>query len=144
MDENYVRRVIIISWQGDQKFIEDFFKECVTVMMESGGKLDAQESSVELLETCGEKAPAEIQMDFCIDSGHGWLKTTHATLRRLKIASEITRFSYRTGETVYLEEDVDAPALINAFLERGIKINFTRHHQNNSPIRDLPPYNNDV
>jgi hypothetical protein len=55
---------------------------------------------------------------FYSDPGHGWLAVKRAYLRELGILEKITQFSYQRGETVYLEEDVDAGTFIEAFQQR--------------------------
>ena len=45
------------------------------------------------------------------DPGHGWIEVPMTELRRLGIERAITPFSYRHGDTAYLEEDCDAPPI---------------------------------
>ena len=57
------------------------------------------------------------------------------------ISEKISGYSYREGENVWLEEDCDAPKLINALKERGIAMKIEVHQRNtSSPIRRKPPY----
>jgi len=51
---------------------------------------------------------------FYSDAGHGWLEADLADLSILGISHTITGFSYRHGDKVYLEEDMDASTYINA------------------------------
>ena len=44
------------------------------------------------------------------------------TLEEYGISEKISGYSYREGDNVWLEEDCDAPKLINALKERGIEI----------------------
>jgi hypothetical protein len=51
------------------------------------------------------------------DAGHGWLEVPYSALVALGITKEITGYSYRKGNTVYLEEDQDAMTFAHAFLK---------------------------
>ena len=48
------------------------------------------------------------------DPGHGWIEVPVAELRRLKIADQISPYSYKDGDIAYLEEDCDASVWGNA------------------------------
>jgi len=75
------------------------------------------------------------------DPGHGWLKATMQILREFGVSEKISSCSYRRGNNVWLEEDCDAPLLINAMKKQGIDVKFADHHRDSeSPIRDYPPY----
>jgi len=75
------------------------------------------------------------------DPGHGWLKTTMQILREFGVSGKISPCSHRRGDNVWLEEDCDAPLLVNAMKKQGIDIKFAEHNRNSeSPIRDYPPY----
>lgn len=50
------------------------------------------------------------------DAGHGWLEVPYSALTELKIENQITGFSYRDGDTVFLEEDQDAFTFVKAYL----------------------------
>ena len=43
-----------------------------------------------------------------IDPGHGWIEVPYAEIVALGIQDEISEFSYRDGDTCFLEEDCDA------------------------------------
>jgi len=59
------------------------------------------------------------------------------------VADKITHFSYQKGDTVYLEEDCDAPTLVNAIALKGIVINYkSRQTDRRSPIRSYEFYKN--
>ena len=67
--------------------------------------------------------PPEILRKFYFDSGHGWLEVTYEELIDLGITKRITNWSYRDGEKVYLEEDIDAGTYIDAVKEqRGLVV----------------------
>lgn len=53
---------------------------------------------------------------FFADPGHAWLKVRYQDLVVLGIHRAITGFSYRKGEDVYLEEDLDALTYLKAVL----------------------------
>ena len=62
-------------------------------------------------------------------------------LEKYGISEKISGYSYREGDNVWLEEDSDAPKLINALKERGIAMKIEVHQRNtSSPIRCKPPY----
>ena len=51
---------------------------------------------------------------FHSDAGHGWLQVSYQDLIVLDLLSVISGCSYRNGDKVYLEEDMDAGSYINA------------------------------
>ncbi len=51
---------------------------------------------------------------FHADPSHGWLQASYADLKVLGILGAISGCSYRSGDTVYLEEDLDASTYITA------------------------------
>jgi len=75
------------------------------------------------------------------DPGHGWVAVKRKMLNEFGVAGKITHFSYQKGNTVYLEEDCDAPTLINAIALKGIVVNY-KHRQTDrrSPIRNYESY----
>lgn len=76
--------------------------------------------SNEMLDTV---IPPEILRKFYFDSGHGWLEVTYEELIDLGITKRITNWSYRDGEKVYLEEDIDVGTYIDAVKEqRGLVV----------------------
>ena len=82
-----------------------------------------------------------MRLHYYEDPGHGWVKTTVKTLESLGLSDKITRFSYREGNTVYLEEDCDAPQLVRALKDKGIEVEWVEHFTNNqSRIRYKQPY----
>ena len=91
---------------------------------------------------------------FYNDPGHGWLKVEYKDLNVLGILGAITGFSYRNGDVVYLEEDLDATTYINAlftpYAERSVEDHSAFkmwrdmlkdfHGNNESFIRNLPQF----
>jgi hypothetical protein len=51
---------------------------------------------------------------FWHDPGHGWLEVRYQDLIILDLLGTITGYSFRSGDKVYLEEDMDASAYIEA------------------------------
>lgn len=65
---------------------------------------------------------------FYSDPSHGWLKVRISHLKVLGILGAITGYSYRTGDDVYLEENMDATTYINTlFGKHGYR---TKDQQN--------------
>lgn len=79
--------------------------------------------------------------NFHADPGHGWLEVDLDELIDLGIADKITPYSYRMGDTVYLEEDCDLTTFCRAKQEAGQKVEFIEHHTNSdSFVRSLSAY----
>lgn len=74
------------------------------------------------------------------DPGHGWIEVPMAELCRLGIERAITPFSYRHGDTAYLEEDCDAPLFIETLRTQGVEIKLVPRHQEVTPIRRYDSY----
>ena len=57
------------------------------------------------------------------DPGHGWLEVPWFHLKRLGLnPTDFTQYSYRKGNTFYLEEDCDAGKFFNRYVEvHGVK-----------------------
>jgi hypothetical protein len=51
---------------------------------------------------------------FWNDPGHGWLEVEYQDLIVLDLLGKISGYSYRKGDKVYLEEDLDAVTYIKA------------------------------
>tara|TARA_R110000868_G_scaffold117260_11_gene311674 strand:- start:764 stop:1363 length:600 start_codon:yes stop_codon:yes gene_type:complete len=66
--------------------------------------------------------PPVILRNFYFDSGHGWLEVTYEELIDLGITKRITNWSYRDGEKVYLEEDIDTGTYIDAVKEQRKRV----------------------
>ena len=71
---------------------------------------------------------------FYSDPGHGWLKVGYDELVELGIQPDITQWSYRNGEDVFLEEDCDVGKYIVAMNRKGISINFDVSRSNGDSI----------
>lgn len=56
--------------------------------------------------------------DYIQDPGHGWIKVPVSLLLELKIADDITCFSYYRAGFAYLEEDCDASRFFSAYREK--------------------------
>jgi hypothetical protein len=84
----------------------------------------------------------QTKFDFYEDPSHGWCKVPKSVLNTLGIASKISPYSYERGEFAYLEEDCDLSVLHDAFLERGLLLNFRTHVCRNkqSKIRSYSSY----
>ena len=75
------------------------------------------------------------------DPGHGWVRVSVGLLHGLKIAHEISPFSYRRNDYAYLEEDCDLSRLLTAAQAAGIEIKLKQFHTNKqSKIRGYRPY----
>jgi len=78
---------------------------------------------------------------FFADSGHGWLEVLIDEIETLGLTDTISRYSYRSGPKVYLEEDCDAALFINAKENLGIKVQMQEHVvDGDSFVRTLPRY----
>ena len=77
---------------------------------------------------------------FHTDPGHGWLAVKRLELFNLGILSQISSCSYQKGDTVYLEEDCDAPIFIKTKERAGEKFEYRESHQENTPIRNYQPF----
>ncbi len=75
------------------------------------------------------------------DPGHGWVAVKRELIESLGLAEKITVFSYEKGKTVYLEEDLDAPTVLDALTRRGVKWKTeTVMHDKGTPIRSYPRF----
>lgn len=61
-----------------------------------------------------------MKLKFYCDAGHGWLAVKRELLIKLNILNEISEYSYQRGNTVYLEEDMDAGTLLEALNDSHI------------------------
>lgn len=72
------------------------------------------------------------------DPGHGWLEVSMDELRSLGLADGITQYSYRQGDTAYLEEDCDAGAFLKTKKELGQEFRIVERQTNHDHwIRNL-------
>jgi hypothetical protein len=75
------------------------------------------------------------------DPGHGWLKVERSILFDYNLEGKISSYSYQNGEFVWLEEDCDAPKLLDAIKLKGHTVKIKDHYRNSeSPIRKYEPY----
>jgi hypothetical protein len=73
------------------------------------------------------------------DAGHGWLEVEKEELEMSGAAPHITGFSYRDGNTFYLEEDYDLCFFMFGMMSQGIRIEFQERYDGDySFIRNLP------
>ncbi len=87
-----------------------------------------------------ENAVKVISCVYHTDPGHGWLAVKGSLLAELGIEREITSFSFMRGETVYLEEDGDMSAFLDACHAKGYRVEFRDSYRDTSPVRNYPPY----
>ena len=77
-----------------------------------------------------------MKIKFYSDPGHGWGAVKRRVLDELGIADKITHFSFQKGQTVYLEEDSDLPALVTKLALNGVVVEYEQHSTDRrSPIR---------
>lgn len=74
------------------------------------------------------------------DPGHGWIKVPRHILIELGIQDRISRYSYQLNYDVYLEEDCDAPLLINALKEKNIDYQIQEVYEEKTSIRNYNSY----
>lgn len=77
---------------------------------------------------------------FIADPGHGWLEVSTEELEHLKIANDISPYSYRYGGKAYLEEDCDLSVFLKAKKEAGEEVELLEVYQENTPIRSYQSY----
>lgn len=82
-----------------------------------------------------------IRRTFYSDPGHAWLKVDYNELVELGIETDISPFSYRDGDDVYLEEDCDFGKYLVAMNGRGTGIVFdTVRSNSDSFVRSYDRY----
>jgi len=80
---------------------------------------------------------------FYNDPGHGWLAVKRKELVELGIIDKISTCSYQKGQTVYLEEDCDAPLFANAYTAKhGVKPATKDVYHEKTPIRNYDSFKN--
>lgn len=76
------------------------------------------------------------QYIFHTDPGHGWLAVKKSELIYLGLLEYVTPYSYMKGDTVYLEEDMDAGMFMAAYEEKfGKELKYKTSYLENTPIR---------
>ena len=87
--------------------------------------------------------PHTTQLVFYADAGHAWLAVPLNALQDLKIADDISQYSYQSKSKglVYLEEDMDAGTFIRAFKKKyGFAPNWIETYHHTSHVRNLERY----
>jgi hypothetical protein len=75
------------------------------------------------------------------DPGHGWVRVSMGLLHGLKIADQISIYSYRRDDYAYLEEDGDLGLFLAAAKAADISIKLRSFHTNKqSKIRSYQSY----
>ena len=76
---------------------------------------------------------------FHFDAGHGWLQVHLTDLHDLGLApADFTKYSYRKGDWLYLEEDLDAGTFIRSYEKRFDAFDVVHIDDGyDSPIRQL-------
>ncbi|MDD5649455.1 MAG: hypothetical protein PHF86_03410 [Candidatus Nanoarchaeia archaeon] len=69
---------------------------------------------------------------FYSDSGHGWLKVLKREVETSGIIKQISSFSHKKNQFLYLEEDCDASIFIKAQEAKGIKVKLKSFSTNRS------------
>lgn len=83
----------------------------------------------------------KLTLTYYQDPGHGWVKCSIGLVYGLGIADKISRYSYRRGENVYLEEDCDLNELLQAAKVQNLEIKLKNAHTNKrSKIRSYAPF----
>lgn len=87
-----------------------------------------------------------IRLEWHSDPAHAWLRISRKDADFLGILPKITAFSYQSkaGNTLYLEEDCDAPLAIETLRARTDalpKWMMDKHTNKSSPVRRLHAYN---
>jgi len=83
-----------------------------------------------------------LTLNYYQDPGHGWARVSVGLLHGLKIADQISAYSYRRNDYAYLEEDCDLSRLLIAAQAAGIEIKLKQFHTNKtSKIRSYDQFN---
>ena len=77
---------------------------------------------------------------FYHDPGHGWLKVNKKDLVELSLEDKISRYSYQSGDNIYLEEDCDATLFQQSYKAKYGELIYKEVYQDNIFIRRLPGY----
>jgi hypothetical protein len=79
-----------------------------------------------------------LKLKYICDPGHGWLQVPKAIFEHSGVAPEISMYSYKDRNFVYLEEDCDAGIFMDKAKELGWEVKLIQEHSNNdSFIRGL-------
>jgi hypothetical protein len=63
-----------------------------------------------------------LEYTFIVDPSHAWLRVSLRDLEFSLIKNQISKYSYKSGSHVYLEEDCDAPKFLKAMEDLGFDI----------------------
>ena len=87
----------------------------------------------------------KMTFNYHMDAGHGWLEVSLSEcLANGLTPKDFSRFSYRSGDTLFLEEDMDARIFDKAYQKtQGQKLETTLRYSKtrDSNIRDMEPIN---
>jgi len=87
----------------------------------------------------------KLTLVFRSDPGHAWLKVPRKVLEASGVAATISGYSYQRREHVYLEEDCDAPKLLDALQKAGVVVRIKeKSTDRQSKIRSYDCYINRV
>ena len=81
----------------------------------------------------------KIKVTYHSDPGHGWFAVKLADIDAAGLADKISQYSYKRGQTVYLEEDSDAPRFFRAIDRSKLDIKYAKF-QERSPVRSYNSY----
>jgi hypothetical protein len=82
-----------------------------------------------------------LTIDYIQDPGHGWIAADMQRLQSLGIADAVSQYSYRDGDTCWLEEDCDGPRDLRALSAAGIQYRLvSTHTPGDAWIRRLPRF----
>lgn len=76
---------------------------------------------------------------FFTDPGHGWLAVSYSDVLAAGLdLINFSRYSYAKGQTLFLEEDLDAGVFLKAWTNVGLKYKLTEINDNReSFVRNL-------
>ena len=78
---------------------------------------------------------------FYADPSHGWAVVPVKELETFGLMDKISEYSYRKGETAYLEEDCDLSLLVETLKGLGYEVKFKGSSGNKrSRIRNYPRF----
>ena len=76
---------------------------------------------------------------FHTDPGHGWLEVSVSAAESVGLTpADFSPYSFRKYNTLFLEEDCDAPKLLNAMKALGLEFGTIERYLENTFIRNLP------
>lgn len=81
-----------------------------------------------------------MQLRFIQDPSHGYLEIPMEIINKYNIYNKISRFSFKTEQFAYLEEDCDAPLFFKIIEENNHTNNFEiveKHINHPAPCRNF-------